>query len=195
MSKSLVCVFLLAAGVYSQTPDTATIQGQVIDPSRAAVSGVRVVARNTQSGWERAAVSDAAGNYSLAGLPVAGTYEITAAKQGFAGAQSPPGVQDGTSVPPSVLRPAAPPLPPVPPLPPAFAEPPAPVVTMAPSHESGWSRRPQARPEHPRTTTNTSRRSIVFSPFAKIAGCIRAREHSGPERRRRPARRRRAPRC
>ena len=70
----------------AQTPDKATIQGQVTDRSRAAVPGVHIAARNQQNGLERTALTDAAGNYSLPGLPVAGAYEITATKQGFADA-------------------------------------------------------------------------------------------------------------
>src|ERR1035437_3636039 len=81
------CLLIFASGVFAQTPDTATIQGQVTDPSRAAVPGVQIAARNQQSGLERTALTDAAGNYSLAGLPVAGKYQITATRQGFADAQ------------------------------------------------------------------------------------------------------------
>jgi hypothetical protein len=81
------CLFLFAFGVLAQTPDTATIQGQVTDASRAAVTGVQVAAKNQQTGLERTVLTDGAGNYALAGLPVAGTYEITASKQGFADAQ------------------------------------------------------------------------------------------------------------
>src|ERR1019366_1318838 len=81
------CLLLFAGSVFAQTPDTATIQGQVTDPSRAAVGGVQVAARNQQTGLERTAVTDATGNYSLAGLPVAGTYQITATRQGFADGQ------------------------------------------------------------------------------------------------------------
>src|ERR1019366_1172155 len=81
------CLFLFASAVLAQTPDTATIQGQVTDPSRAAVPGVRVAARNQQTGLERTALTDGAGNYSLAGLPVAGSYQIAATRQGFADAQ------------------------------------------------------------------------------------------------------------
>src|ERR1022692_113678 len=78
---------LFASVAFAQTPDTATIQGQVTDPSRAAVGGVQVAARNQQSGLERTTLTDAAGSYSLAGLPVAGQYEVTATRQGFADAQ------------------------------------------------------------------------------------------------------------
>src|SRR5260370_39824369 len=64
--------FLFVSVVFAQTPDTATIQGQVTDVSRAAVPGVHIAARNQENGLERTALTDAAGNYSLPGLPVAG---------------------------------------------------------------------------------------------------------------------------
>jgi hypothetical protein len=78
-----LAAFLLSA----QTPDTATIHGQVADQSHAAVPGVLLTVTNAQSGLKRTAQSDAAGNFLLAGLPVAGSYTITAGKQGFAEAK------------------------------------------------------------------------------------------------------------
>ena len=87
MVKFRAFCLLFASVVFAQTPDTATIQGQVTDPSRAAVPGVHIAARNQQNGLERTALTDAAGNYSLPGLPVAGAYQITATKQGFADAE------------------------------------------------------------------------------------------------------------
>src|ERR1700681_1874331 len=68
----------------AQTPDTATIHGQVVDQSRAPVSGVHISARNAQTGSERTAQSDNSGNFSMAGLSVAGDYDIIASKDGFA---------------------------------------------------------------------------------------------------------------
>jgi hypothetical protein len=71
----------------AQTPDTATIHGQVVDQSRGAVAGVLVTARNTLTGLQRTAPTDTSGNFSLAGLPIAGRYDITAGKPGFAEAR------------------------------------------------------------------------------------------------------------
>lgn len=73
--------------VCGQTPDTATIHGTVVDPSRAAVSGVAVTVKNAQSGLERKAETDAAGEFSIKGLPIAGSYTVTAGKAGFADAE------------------------------------------------------------------------------------------------------------
>ncbi len=81
---SLVVFLSAALPLSAQTPDTATIHGQVIDQSRAPVSGVHISAKNAQTGLERTAQSDSAGNFSIAGLSVAGNYDIIASKAGFA---------------------------------------------------------------------------------------------------------------
>jgi hypothetical protein len=80
----LVAPLLAASVMLAQTPDTATIHGQVVDQSHAAVAGVLIAATNAQSGLRRTAETGAAGDFSLAGLPVSGSYTITASKQGFA---------------------------------------------------------------------------------------------------------------
>jgi hypothetical protein len=67
----------------AQTPDTAILQGLVLDQSRGAVAGVQVTARNTQTGLERTAQTDSGGRFAIAGLPVLGTYGVTAVKAGF----------------------------------------------------------------------------------------------------------------
>src|SRR5713101_1857625 len=77
---TLVC----AVGAFAQTPDTATVQGQVLDPSRAVVPGVQVTVKNVRTGLTRSVKTDDSGKFSVAGLPVAGSYKITAGKQGFA---------------------------------------------------------------------------------------------------------------
>src|SRR5205085_8458278 len=65
MSRVSVLCVAFAFTVFAQTPDTASIHGQVTDQSRAAVAGVRISARNSQTGLERTAQTDAAGNFSL----------------------------------------------------------------------------------------------------------------------------------
>jgi hypothetical protein len=77
-----VFTFALAA----QTPDTATIVGRVTDPSHAAVKGAAIRLKDTLTGFERTAQTDDSGNFSVAGLPVAGLWDIGARKAGFADA-------------------------------------------------------------------------------------------------------------
>lgn len=76
--------FLLLASLHGQTPDTATLIGTVVDATRAAVPGAQVSLVNAESGLRREARSDGQGRFTLAGLPVAGAYEVRASKDGFA---------------------------------------------------------------------------------------------------------------
>jgi hypothetical protein len=85
MSRVLI-LFAVVFRLYSQTPDTAVVRGQITDQSHAALAGVKVTARNQVTGLERASQSDSTGAYSIAGLPTGGVYEILASKSGFADA-------------------------------------------------------------------------------------------------------------
>jgi hypothetical protein len=84
-----VYVLLLFSGAWllAQTPDTAAILGQVSDPTHAGIGGAQIVVTNTISGFKRTAMTDAAGRFSMAGLPVTGSYTLTASKTGFADAR------------------------------------------------------------------------------------------------------------
>jgi hypothetical protein len=64
------------------TATTGQIEGVITDPQGAALPGVSVTARNVGTGFERTATSDETGLYRLSLLPL-GTYELTAALQGF----------------------------------------------------------------------------------------------------------------
>lgn len=77
-----VCSSMLLA----QTPDIASLQGQVLDQTRAAVSGVKVTATNSQTGLTRSTQTDESGRFSVPGLPITGSYSIVANKVGFADA-------------------------------------------------------------------------------------------------------------
>ncbi|HTU35387.1 MAG TPA: TonB-dependent receptor [Candidatus Acidoferrum sp.] len=80
-----VALLLLCAGpVLGQTPDTATVHGRVMDQAGAAVPDVQVTITNKQTGWQRSDESDSSGSFSFAGLPITGTYTLTAQKQNFA---------------------------------------------------------------------------------------------------------------
>ena len=59
-----------------------------MDGSRAAISGVQVVVRNSQTGLERRAVTNDAGQFSVAALPIGGAYSVAASKSGFAEGQA-----------------------------------------------------------------------------------------------------------
>jgi len=83
MSRWWIVTALLCLGASAQTPDTATIQGVVSDPSGAVVPGAKITAKNTLTGFERTTESRDSGRFTLAGLPISGTYTISASKQGF----------------------------------------------------------------------------------------------------------------
>ena len=68
----------------AQTPDTATLAGSVVDTTHASVAGAQVSVTNLQTGLHRTVVSTDGGKFSIAGLPIAGAYEVVASKTGFA---------------------------------------------------------------------------------------------------------------
>ncbi|MGH9402585.1 MAG: TonB-dependent receptor [Terriglobia bacterium] len=75
---------VVSPSIPAQTPDTAAIRGRVTDQTHTALPGVEITATNTLTSFERTARTDASGSFSLAGLPVAGGYSVTARKEGFA---------------------------------------------------------------------------------------------------------------
>ncbi len=87
----LLVIFLCAffpSRLFAQTPDTATIQGRVVDQSSAAVAGAQITVTNSATGEKRTAQTDASGNFSIAGLPITGNYAVTVHKDGFADGQA-----------------------------------------------------------------------------------------------------------
>jgi Carboxypeptidase regulatory-like domain len=86
MKKIIVAMIVLAvvglapSALAQQT--TGGITGRIVDAQNAAVPGVAVTAKNTQTGFIRTDVSDAEGVYRLSALPV-GTYDVTAELSGF----------------------------------------------------------------------------------------------------------------
>jgi hypothetical protein len=83
-----IALILFSLVLAAQTPDAATIHGRVVDQSRAPAAGVAITVTNSLTGVNRTAQTDEAGNFSLPGLPIAGSYTITATKSGFADARA-----------------------------------------------------------------------------------------------------------
>ena len=77
-----VLALALAAPAAEAQQTTGTITGRILDDQGAAVPGVTVNGKNTETGFVRTDVSDAEGIYRLTALPV-GTYDLTAELQGF----------------------------------------------------------------------------------------------------------------
>src|SRR5258708_13984968 len=75
-------IFLpVAANLAAQT--TSVVEGRVTDQQGLAIEGVVVRARNFAAAIDRGTLTDASGEYRIAGL-AAGVYAITASKVGFA---------------------------------------------------------------------------------------------------------------
>ena len=83
LAVTLCAVLLLLANapVSAQTV-TATIQGQITDPSGAAIPRATVTATNSGTGLTRSALTSDVGTYQIAGLPV-GDYMIAVEQHGF----------------------------------------------------------------------------------------------------------------
>ncbi len=73
--------FALAAAAAAQI-NTASLTGQVKDPSDAAISGAVVTAKNQTTNLERSTRSDVSGYYSFPSLPV-GIYQVRVEVKGF----------------------------------------------------------------------------------------------------------------
>src|SRR5437764_6564929 len=83
MLRATVLLFVLAAFSVAQTPDSATLRGQILDQSHAAIPAVEINVKSALTALERSTTSDSTGKFSLSGLPV-GSYTLTAHKKGFA---------------------------------------------------------------------------------------------------------------
>jgi hypothetical protein len=80
---SLLMLFSMLAAS-AQTPDTATVRGVVTDQSHAVVADAQVHVINSLTKLDRVATSGKDGSFAIAGLPIAGDYDVTVTKQGFA---------------------------------------------------------------------------------------------------------------
>lgn len=79
----LVIIALSFSTVFSQSQaTTGLIQGTVLDPNGAVVSGATVVARNTETGFERTVTTNSDGYFSAPLLPL-GRYRVTTSASGF----------------------------------------------------------------------------------------------------------------
>jgi len=78
---AVLCALLTAPAFARQT--TGSISGRVTDEQGAALPGVTVVAKQTQTGFTRTTTSDGEGIFRLSALSV-GTYDITIELTGFA---------------------------------------------------------------------------------------------------------------
>ena len=78
----LLAIALGTASGFGQGGPTGQISGRVTDPTGAVLPGVEVTATQTETGLVRSVVTNEAGAYTLASLPV-GPYKLEAALPGF----------------------------------------------------------------------------------------------------------------
>lgn len=79
---TLLLAFPLTASAAGAQVTTSTLAGRVLDSSGAALPGVTLAARQTETGLQRNTNSDSQGRYVIPALPP-GTYEIRAELEGF----------------------------------------------------------------------------------------------------------------
>jgi hypothetical protein len=84
----ILAVSFCSPFLVAQTPDTAILQGMVSDPAGAAVAAARITITNDTTGLVRTVESDSHGRFTVGGLPIAGSYTVAVAKDGFAAGQS-----------------------------------------------------------------------------------------------------------
>ena len=85
MLKPILGFLLLSCSIAcsAQTPDTAILTGTVDDPMHAVIPEARITVVNSRTGLRRETRTDATGDFTVAGLPIAGEYRVTVEKSGF----------------------------------------------------------------------------------------------------------------
>lgn len=78
---SVLAALLLIPASAAAQQETATVIGVVNDAQHAALPGATITARNTETGFARAGVSDSEGRYRIAAIPP-GSYELSTELQG-----------------------------------------------------------------------------------------------------------------
>lgn len=76
----VLAFFLLTTNLLGQS--LATVQGQVTDPTGAAVPGAAITVTNAGTGVSQTTRSDSAGNYQVPALPI-GNYDVTVESSGL----------------------------------------------------------------------------------------------------------------
>jgi len=78
----LTCGLYLFTGAAAAQTVTGTLSGTVADASGAVISGAKVTAKNTETGFAREGATNAEGYFQMPFLPL-GVYDVTAEAQGF----------------------------------------------------------------------------------------------------------------
>ncbi|MBZ5599291.1 MAG: carboxypeptidase regulatory-like domain-containing protein [Acidobacteriia bacterium] len=92
----MLAVGLVSAGLAQTTISTGSIQGTVLDPSNAAVSGAKVTITNPSTGQVVTTATTSAGTY-ISGALIPGSYVVRVEAKGFKTAELPLTVQVGVT--------------------------------------------------------------------------------------------------
>jgi outer membrane receptor protein involved in Fe transport len=84
VGRIIVLLVIACAAAPAQTPDTASVRGQIVDSNGAAIPSAQIVLTNEQTGLRREALSDSNGYYAIAGLPLTGGYKLSVTAKNFA---------------------------------------------------------------------------------------------------------------
>lgn len=79
----IAALLALTINAFAQTPDTATIRGQVFDPKAALIQNAEVILVNEQTGLQRETKTDDTGSYVFSTLPLTGSYTVKVSSTGF----------------------------------------------------------------------------------------------------------------
>src|SRR2546428_7453065 len=82
LPRGLLCCIFLLCGALSAQEFRGTVQGDVTDPSHAALANAGVTLRNVETGIERTAVTDESGHYVFP-FVAPGGYTLTVKAVGF----------------------------------------------------------------------------------------------------------------
>jgi hypothetical protein len=82
-SSVLACVFVVTSSALAQSTNTATIVVIVTDETGGVIKDAKVAAVNTATGAVRTAASGSDGSVAFPGLPLTGSYDVTASMPGF----------------------------------------------------------------------------------------------------------------
>jgi len=82
LGGALLLLSLVSGAIQAQT-NVASLSGQVLDQSSAAIRGATVTLRQTRTTYERTTTTDQNGSFHFAGIPQT-EYRLTASEEGFA---------------------------------------------------------------------------------------------------------------
>jgi outer membrane receptor protein involved in Fe transport len=77
-------LIIIATTAFAQTPDTASVRGNVSDANRQPVAAASVTLENTATGLRRTSSTDARGDFTFGSVPVTGAFRLSVSREGFA---------------------------------------------------------------------------------------------------------------